>query len=604
MGFRSIELVTRSRDGGHKFQFVVNGRPFFAFGANIIPLSSFQPTYTPADELELLKSAQEQHMNMIRVWGGGTYRNDHFYDTCDELGLLIYHDCMFNNAIYPTSTWFLNETVAEVAYQTSRLCHHPAIALWSGNNEIEASLKGNLQWTTYSKLNYRTVIPTVVRVDPTRPVWPSSPSNGYRAGHGPHALMPEPFSTNVSSADPAIGDTHYYKYGVYDGSNCWDTTGLPETHFIDEFGWPSYPSYESIAPFAVRDDDLHATSNFTQHREDWNCRTGYRNEIDGRPACIAPMLLRFADEPPGGWASTSPGVYRKWLYMTQVLQAACYAGQAEHYRRGRERPEATSGALYWQLNSMAPWSSKSSVEFNLRRKALHYAAMRFFEPLHLSLWFNRTSATSGLAMHIHLANDDFRATEFAGGILNVSVTHFLTGHEATVAIQPVQPLGVSTGSHLLSVAVDTLFSRSALCNSTTACFVTAKLWSGSTTARAALDSPPASSTIGFPVQFRGVSLPEASIHANLLFDPLASPTEATESIDLVLESDVVAVHVMLSSPVMGVFNPNFLVLYPYQPVNVTFISRATPERVTNRSFFLSSLFASCVNNVGSCLVAR
>lgn len=174
VGFRTVELVT-----SHGFSLKVNGHDVFAFGANVIPLSSFEPTFTDDMINGLLDAAVDQHINLLRVWGGGDYMRESFAKRCDELGIMVWNDMSFNNAVYPSGPEDLAGYKAEAAHQVARLGHHPSIVLWCGNNEIEDDVS-MLSTPEYQKINYATLIPALAQADPTRPIWPSSPSNGYK----------------------------------------------------------------------------------------------------------------------------------------------------------------------------------------------------------------------------------------------------------------------------------------------------------------------------------------------------------------------------------------------------------------------------------------
>lgn len=173
VGFRTVDLVTSPG-----FSLKVNGHDVFAFGANVIPLSSFEPTFTDDMINGLLDAAVDQHINLLRVWGGGDYMRESFAKRCDELGIMVWNDLSFNNAVYPSGPEDLAGYKAEVTHQVARLGHHPSIVLWCGNNEIEDDVS-MLSTPEYLRINYATLIPALARADPTRPIWPSSPSNGY-----------------------------------------------------------------------------------------------------------------------------------------------------------------------------------------------------------------------------------------------------------------------------------------------------------------------------------------------------------------------------------------------------------------------------------------
>ncbi|NXY48253.1 MANBA mannosidase, partial [Ceuthmochares aereus] len=244
--FRTVELVQEPIPGspGLSFYFRINGRPIFIKGSNWIPADSFQDRVTYDTLWLLLKSAADVNMNALRVWGGGIYEQDEFYDICDELGIMIWQDFMFACALYPTDKNYLESVRAEVSHQVRRLKSHPSIILWSGNNENEAAIASN--WFSipyadrevyikdYVMLYVKNIQEIVLTEDKSRPFITSSPTNGLESVREGW-LSQNPYDTHY-------GDTHFYDYS----SDCWNWTVYPKTRFASEYGFQSWPSFSTI----------------------------------------------------------------------------------------------------------------------------------------------------------------------------------------------------------------------------------------------------------------------------------------------------------------------------------------------------------------------
>ena len=354
IGLRTIKLDRHKDQWGQSFQFVINEIPVFAKGANWIPGHSFQASMTPQIYEDTLQSTVDAHMNIVRVWGGGVYENDLFYDLCDEKGLLVWQDFMFACALYPGNAAFLKSVTREFEYQIRRLSHHAALALWCGNNELEmthSNIDINITKTpkrirAYDDIFYDILPDVVRRLDPQRDYWPSSPHNpwGYRRG---------------MVAGEKGGDTH--DWTVWHGRMPSDHFEQTSNRFVSEFGMQSYASVETTRQFADP-----ATANvfdpvMENHQK---CATG--NSLIFH---YIAQQYRF------------PRDFASLVYLSQVNQAWVVKTAVEHYRRGMPR---TMGSMYWQLNDCWPVASWSSIEFGGRWKALHYAARRFHAPVLVS----------------------------------------------------------------------------------------------------------------------------------------------------------------------------------------------------------------------------
>jgi beta-mannosidase len=351
IGLRTLELRREPDEWGKSFEFVVNGVPVFAKGANWIPADSFLPRLTRERYARLLGSARDAHMNMLRVWGGGIYESDGFYDLADELGLLVWQDFHFSCSLYPADPPFLANVAVEAEEAIRRLRNHPSVALWNGNNEIEAAwfqwgwrerLPGWL-WNDYEKIFHDLLPKTVARLDPTRAYWPSSPSANRESMPG----------------DPGNGDMHYW--GVWHGGQPFASFERTPARFMSEYGFQSFPEMATIRSFAGPDDLAIDSPVMTSHQK----------HPRGNSLIREYMLREYRE----------PKEFASFLYVSQLLQAEGIKVGAEYHRRSRPR---TMGSLYWQLDDCWPVASWSSVDYFGRWKALQYYARRFFAPLLVS----------------------------------------------------------------------------------------------------------------------------------------------------------------------------------------------------------------------------
>jgi beta-mannosidase len=336
IGLRTIQLDRHKDKWGESFQFVVNGMPVFAKGANWIPAHCF---VTASRYDDLLTSAVEANMNMLRVWGGGIYESDEFYNLCDEKGLLVWQDFMFACALYSPS----REIEHEAEYQVQRLAHHACLALWCGNNEIEQMLQGTVKTKArqraYEKI-FGDILPAAVKkYDGVTPYWPSSPHN------------PAGFHKKFQS--PAGGDCHFWD--VWHARKPVKRYEEVQFRFCSEFGMQSYCSPELAATFC---NEMNVFSPAMEN---------HQKNAAGNQIIFDYISQRYR----------FPKDYRSLAYLSQLSQAYCLKVGVEHFRRSMPR---TMGALYWQLNDCWPVASWSSLEFGGRWKAAHYEARRFFAP--------------------------------------------------------------------------------------------------------------------------------------------------------------------------------------------------------------------------------
>lgn len=352
IGLRTLQLIRKKDKWGESFYFSVNGVPFFAKGANWIPADALVPRVNADRYRALLESAASANMNMLRVWGGGIYEDDDFYNLCDELGICIWQDFMFACATYPTfDNQFMKNVRQEAIDNIRRLRHHPCIALWCGNNELEQGLVGKkwtertMSWTDYSKL-FDTLLPSLVhKFDPDRAYWPGSP-------HSPRGKR-EDYN------NPRWGDAHLWE--VWHGRKPFHWYRTCFHRFCSEFGFQSFPERKTVNSY-ITAAERNITHPVMEHHQ--------RNMI-GNSLIISYMLDWFR----------MPKDFNSILWLSQILQSIAIKLGVEHWRRNMQR---CMGSLYWQLNDCWPVASWSSIDYYLRWKALHYAAKKFFAPVLIS----------------------------------------------------------------------------------------------------------------------------------------------------------------------------------------------------------------------------
>ena len=358
IGLRKVEVLNEKtvRNGKDELSLVfrVNGRRLFMKGANWIPCSAYENEQTPERYRNLLESARLANMNMIRVWGGGQYEKDVFYDTCDELGIMIWHDMMCSCAVYPGDDAFLGEIKAELEHQLRRLRDHASIAMWCGDNEclgaikwFEASRKDpdfyRGEWMKRSKLQGD----LVAKYDPARTYWPSSPCCG-------------PGDFGDGWKEDSKGDMH--NWDVWHENQPFAKYYEYHPRFCSEFGFQSFPSIEIAETFASKEQILARGPDFEWHQKN-----------PGGNERIRKTFARYFPEP-----KDVPSE----LLLSQFQQAMAIQTAVDAWRG--EQPRCM-GTLFWQINDNWPVASWSSIEYGGKWKPLQYLARRFFEPVHVTL---------------------------------------------------------------------------------------------------------------------------------------------------------------------------------------------------------------------------
>lgn len=376
VGFRTVELRQIPDDWGRSFTFVVNGVPVFGKGSNWIPADTFNTRITREQLDHLLKSAALSHHNMVRVWGGGFYESEDFYDLCDKYGLLVWQDFQFACAGYPWDEEdYLENVHGEVRDNVRRLRHRASLVLWCGNNEIESAF-AEWGWNTpenvpimkaYERFFHHLLPQWIAAEDPDLPYWPSSPSSDD-CFNSPSGLK--------------VGDTHQWQ--VWHANKPFSQYRETPARFVSEFGFQSLPAIRTIETFAAP-EEWNITSYIMEHHQ--------RSPV-GNEKIILYMLDHFR----------LPKDFSSLVYLSQLLQTEAMRTGVEFWRRH----PATSGALYWQLNDCWPVISWSSIDYYGRWKALQYASRRFFDPLLLSI------EGAGTSMGVYVTND--RTTAWQGEV--------------------------------------------------------------------------------------------------------------------------------------------------------------------------------------------
>jgi beta-mannosidase len=357
-GLRDIQVVREKDSVGECFLFRINGHPVFMKGANYIPQDVFLPRVTPGQYEHIIQSAADTHMNMLRVWGGGIYEKDIFYELCDEKGILVWQDFMFACAMYPGNEAFLESVRQEAIDNVKRLRNHPSIALWCGNNEILSAWNfwgwkprvtmeqgkeiADTIWKSYED-KFHKLLPGVVETyDPGRFYWSSSPS----AGQG----IPENY---------VAGDVHYW--GVWWGKEPFETYRTTKCRFMSEYGFQSFPELNTIRKFAEeRDWDIYSEV----------MKSHQRSSI-GNETIEYYMLQDYR----------RPKDFPMFLYVGQVVQAEGTRIAMEGHRTNMPY---CMGSLYWQIDDCWPVASWSTIDYYGNWKAQQYFARKAFRDIIVS----------------------------------------------------------------------------------------------------------------------------------------------------------------------------------------------------------------------------
>lgn len=346
VGLRDLKLCREKDEWGESFCHEINGVKIFAMGADYIPEDNILSRITEERTKKLLKACIDANFNALRIWGGGYYPNDFFFDLCDELGIVLFFDLMFACASYPYGQEFSESVKAELFDNLKRVRHHACIGVISGNNEIEqfAPNWGKEEQEGYLELFEKQIPEVISEICPEIPYVPSSPSS---------------FGGFKETTNENYGDSHYWN--VWHGNLPFTEYRNHYFRYLSEFGFQSFPSYKTIEEFTEPKD----RNPFSRIME-----------LHQRNPAANGKILNYLSQ-----TYLYPTNIETLVYASQLLQAEAMKYGVEHLRRNRGR---CMGALYWQLNDIWPVASWASIDSNGRYKALHYQAKRFYEPIHIS----------------------------------------------------------------------------------------------------------------------------------------------------------------------------------------------------------------------------
>jgi len=353
IGLRTIEVINEPDEHGECFYVKVNGQPTFMKGANYIPSDSFLDRVDDDKYQQIFADAVSANMNMLRVWGGGIYENDEFYQQADKQGILIWQDFMFACSLYPAGDEFVDNVKQEIEYNVKRLRNHACIALWCGNNETEMGIEFWHWPKTFSysdelyeilkqeyDLVFKDVLPnTLAKFDDERFYFSSSPIGFWE-----------------NKADDNRGDNHYW--GVWHGEEPFSEFKHRVPRFMSEYGFQSFPLMSSVKQYS-REEDWHLDSSVM--------KTHQKHPRGNK------LIKQYMDS-----EYREPKDFANFLYMSQVQQGL---GMKVAFEAHRAAMPFCMGSLYWQFNDCWPVASWSGIDYYGRWKALHYQAKRSFEPI-------------------------------------------------------------------------------------------------------------------------------------------------------------------------------------------------------------------------------
>jgi beta-mannosidase len=506
VGLRTLELRQQPDKDGKSFTFVINGVPVFAKGANWIPADSFPTRITREKYRQLVGSARDANMNMLRVWGGGIYESDDFYDLCDEMGILVWQEFMFACSMYPGDQAFLDNVRAEAVDNVKRLRNHPSIVIWCGNNEVETAWqhwgwKQNLPaklWDDYKKIFHGVLPEVVAEYDPARPYWPSSPSSNLEE----------------DSDSQRMGDVHYWE--VWHAAKPFTEYEKQHPRFMSEYGFQSFPQTETVNSYTLPSDHDIQSPVMMAHQ-----RHPRGNQL------VREYMLREYPQPKD---------FDSFLYVSQVLQAEGIKIGAEHLRRIMPH---NMGSLYWQIDDCWPVASWSSMDYYGRWKALQFYARRFYNNLLISPHVENGD------INFFIVSDEVKETNAK---VNVSLLdldgHVLMNTSRDVTVAPLQ------SKSYLSLPVSSLLQGRDRKSVMLYCEL-------------AVDGKTVSSNDYFFEPFKNLSVPTPQISTDI-----ASVRNGFK-ITLASDKFAKAVYLSLESG-DGVFSDNYFDLIPGKKVEVEF----------------------------------
>jgi beta-mannosidase len=387
IGIRSLKVITKPDADGESFYFELNGKPVFAKGSNYIPSDNYLTRVTDSIYDKTIRDAVDANMNMLRVWGGGIYENDVFYDLCDKYGILIWQDFMFACSMYPTEGDLLENIRQEAIDNVRRLRNHPCIALWVGNNECldawfnwgwkQAIERQNpayaeIMWKQFKDLYFET-LPAVVAEH--------HPGASYRKS--------SPYSDDNGTRNHTVGDMHYWE--VWQGLKPLSAFLDEKSRFFSEYGFQSFPEFSSIKKYAPLPIDWEVTSDVMMAHQ--------RAGVVANTRINDFLLTEYH----------APKDFQSFVYMSQLLQADAMKMTMETHRR--DMPYCM-GSLVWQHNDCWPVASWSSRDYYGRWKAQHYFTVKSFADILV------TPIEKNGELQVYIVSDRLKKTS---GTLSVQV---------------------------------------------------------------------------------------------------------------------------------------------------------------------------------------
>ncbi|KAK8172258.1 putative beta-mannosidase A [Phyllosticta citrichinensis] len=428
VGFRTIVLnegvvtaqqLAQGIAPGNNWHFEINGHEFYAKGSNFIPPDAFWVRVTEARIRDLFEAVVAGNQNMLRVWSSGAYSPDFMYDIADELGILLWSEFEFGDALYPVDREFLDNVNEEATYQVRRVNHHPSLAFWAGGNELENLELSIVQKTApdqydrlvaeYEKLFLETLVPIVFGNSRSISYAPSSTSNGYLELD---FSLPVPLVERYEKKTPGsiYGETDYYNYN---SALAFNFSSYPVGRFSNEFGYHSMPSLQSWRQ-AISTEDLYFNSTVIQLRNRHYPPGGLNtSNFENTTKGMGEMTVAAQRWYPVPEKQDSVANFSAWCHTTQIFQADFYQSQIMFYRRGSGMSERQLGCLYWQLEDIWQTPTWAGIEYDGRWKVLHYVARDIYQPVIISPFFNRTTGELKVYVTSDLWSDVSGTANFA-----------------------------------------------------------------------------------------------------------------------------------------------------------------------------------------------
>ncbi|MBN1215540.1 MAG: glycoside hydrolase family 2 protein [Candidatus Lokiarchaeota archaeon] len=424
IGLRKLRLINEKDQFGESFTIEINNKKIFCKGANWIPIDALPSLQTPKRYKDLLEDVIDANMNTIRVWGGGQYENELFYQLCDEKGILVWQDFMFACSTYPSTKEFLDNVEQEIIYQIKRLKDHPSIVIWCGDNENV----GSISWfpitkkhrefyiENYLKLNHL-IRDKVKELDPQRIWWPSSPCAGQ-----------DNFTDNWHSDKK--GDMHYWS--VWHEEKPFEAYYDVIPRFCSEFGYQSYPSLTTVKSF-TNDTDLRLESKDMEH---------HQKNKRGNKIIFNSIRNYFKD----------PNSFKAILILSQIQQVYGIKIAIEFWRSQRNR---CMGIMYWQLNDNWPVSSWSSIEYNGNWKLLHYAIKECYRPIHILAYSKDNKKIEIWAINDTTQKDhgclNMKYMNYSGEIIYEKIIDIILDPESSKKVfeKKIEPIQFDKSNHFI-----------------------------------------------------------------------------------------------------------------------------------------------------------